>query len=40
MVDPEAGRLCIYVEHADVFPAGAEVLPATAGGREDLSVLG
>ena len=28
------------VKRAYVFPAGAEVLPATAGGRGDLSVLG
>ena len=40
MADPEAGRLRIYVEHANVFPAGAEVLPAAAWGRGDLSVMG
>ena len=29
-----------FVERADVFPASAKVLPATAGGRGDLPVLG
>ena len=40
MANPEAGRLCIYVERADVFLAGAEAFPAIAGGRGDLSILG
>ena len=40
MADPEAGRLRIYVERANMFPVGAEVLPAAVGGRGDLSVLG
>ena len=40
MADPEAGRLRIYVERANVFPAGAEVLLATTGGQGDLLVLG
>ena len=40
VADPEARRLRIHVERADVFPAGLEVLPAAAGGRGDLPVLG
>ena len=39
VADPEAQRLFICVERADVFPASAEVLPAAVGGREDLLVL-
>ena len=38
--DPEARRFCSYVERADVFLAGSEVLPAAAGGWGDLPVLG
>ena len=33
LADPEAWRLRIYVERADVYPAGAEVLPPAAGKR-------
>ena len=40
VVDPKAQRLRIYGERADVFPAGAEVLPPAAGGRGDFLVLG
>ena len=40
MADPEKRRFRIYGEHADVFSAGAEVLPPAAGGREDFPVLG
>ena len=39
MADPEARRFGIYDEHADVFSAGAEVLPPTAWERGDLPVL-
>ena len=40
VADPEAVRLHIYVERAGVFPVGAEALPAAAGGRGDLLILG
>ena len=40
VADPEARQLRIYGERADVFPAGAEVLPLAAGGRGDLPILG
>ena len=40
VADPEKRRFCIYGERVDVFSAGAEVLPPTAGGREDFPVLG
>ena len=40
VADPEAQRLCIYGECADVLPASAEVLPPAARGRGDLSLLG
>ena len=40
LADPEAQQLRINVERADVFPVGAEVLPPSARGREDLPVLG
>ena len=39
MTDLEVGRLRIYVERADVFPAGAEVLPTAIGGRGDFPIL-
>ena len=40
VADPEARRLRIYGECADVFPASVEVLPPAAGGRGDFPVLG
>ena len=40
MTDPEAWKFRIYVERADVFLTGIEVLPAAVGGRGDLPVLG
>ena len=39
VADPEAGRLRIYVERADVFPACAEALPATYGGPFDSGMI-
>ena len=40
VANPEARRLRIYREHADVFSAGAEVLPPAVGERGDFPVLG
>ena len=40
VADPKMRRLRIYGERADVFSAGAEVLPPAAGGRGDFHVLG
>ena len=40
LVDPEARRLCNYVERAAEFLAGAEILPPSVRGRGDLLVLG
>ena len=38
--NPKARRLRIYVERADVFPTGVEVLLPAAKGQGDLPVLG
>ena len=39
VADPTVRRFGIYGEHAEVFSAGAEVLPPTAWERGDFSVL-
>ena len=39
VADPAARQFGIYGEHAEVFSAGAEVLPPTAWERGDLPVL-
>ena len=40
LADPEARRLCIFIERTAEFPASIEVLSPSVGGRGDLPVLG
>ena len=40
LTELEARQLCIYVKRANMFSAGAEVLPLNPMGQGDLPVLG